>query len=112
MTPPKAVPSVQGITDVVPLEAPTSESTIPPLTPSDDGSKSNEDDPVSRAGQERPTNSSPTLPEKKTVVSEEVVVREPIVLVDPWGNLWNLPFEKAKTWKVCIFVSLELLNCC
>lgn len=110
---PKAVPSVQSTTDVVLLEAPASKSTILPLTPpSDNVTTSNEDNLVSRTGQERPADSSPTLTENQSLVTQEVAVRDPIVFVDPLGSLWTLPFEKAKTWEVCITVSLELLNCC
>lgn len=100
-----AVPSVQSTTDVVLLEAPASENSIQSLTtPSDNGTTSSEDNLVSRAGQERPADSSPTPPENQSVATQEVAARDPISLIDPLGTVWILPFEAAKTWEVCMIV--------
>lgn len=97
---PDTVPSVQSTTDVALLKASTFKTTILPLTPSDHGTTSIEDDPVSRAEQEGSTTFNPTPAKNNSVATEEVTARDPIILVDPLGALWILPFESAKTWEV------------
>lgn len=107
---PDAVLSVQSTTDVELLGAPTLEPPILPLTPpSDNGTASIKDDSVSSTGQGKPANSSPTPHENKSVSTESVAVKDPIIFIDPLGTLWILPFHAAKTWEVCMIVNFGSL---
>ena len=96
-----AIPPVQSTTDTAIFEVHTLQTTTLLASPSEKGTTLIEDDQPTTIEQERPTNTSAPSPGKRAMVATKVVaVEDPIVLIDPVGARWILPFETAKTWDV------------